>query len=79
MNKRIIRDDIEYFKSKEIFNLQPFNKVFHPLNLKTIDNDSKNPICLTKFQIDKNQNVNILSTYKCKNNVNNFLRETTLS
>jgi hypothetical protein len=72
MNKRIIRDDSEYFKSKDIYNLPPKTESLHPLNLKMIYNDSINPICLTKFQIDKNKNVNILSTYKCKNNVNNY-------
>lgn len=72
MNKRIIRDDSEYFKSKDIYNLPPKTESLHPLNLKMIYNDSINPICLTKFQIDKNKNVNILNTYKCKNNVNNY-------
>lgn len=72
MNKRIIRDDSEYFKSKDIYNLPSKTESLHPLNLNFIYNDSINPICLTKFQIDKNKNVNILSTYKCKNNLNNY-------
>ena len=73
MNKRIIRDDNEYFKSKEISNLPPKSAEIHPLNLKMFHNtDPINPLCLTKFQMDKNNNLNILSTYKCKNNVNNY-------
>ena len=73
MNKRIIRDDNEYFKSKEILNLPPKTSVTHPLNFKVITNtDPINSLCLTKFQMDKNNNLNIISTYKCKNNVNNY-------
>jgi len=73
MNKRIIRDEIEYFKSKEIYNLPPNSKIMHPLNVTPIINsDPINPLCLTKFQMDKNNNLNILSTYKCKNNLNSY-------
>jgi len=73
MNKRIIKDEIEYFKSKEIYNLPPSTKMFHPLNLSLIYNpDTTNPLCLTKFQMDKNNNLNILSKYKCNNNVNSY-------
>ena len=73
MNKRIIRDDNEYFKSKEISNLLPKSAGIHPLNLKMFHNtDPINPLCLTKFQMDKNNNLNILSMYKCKSNVNSY-------
>ena len=73
MNKRIIKDEIYYFNSKEISNLPPNTITFHPINLKTVENnDPINPICLTKFQIDKNNNLNILNSYKCKNNIDNY-------
>lgn len=73
MNTRIIRDDIKYFESKEIVTLPPKTSGIHPINLKMIHNrDPVNPMCLTKFQMDKNNNLNILSTYKCKNNINNY-------
>lgn len=73
MNKRIIRDEIEYFKSKEIYNLPPNSKTMHPLNVtRIINSDPINPLCLTKFQMDKNNNLNILNTYKCKNKVNSY-------
>jgi hypothetical protein len=73
MNKRIIKDEIYYFNSKEISNLSPNTITFHPINLKIVENnDPINPICLTKFQMDKNNNLNILNTYKCKNNIDNY-------
>ena len=73
MNKRIIRDEIEYFKSKEIYNLPPNSKTIHPLNVtRIINSDPINPLCLTKFQMDKNNNLNILNKYKCINKTNNY-------
>ena len=60
MNTRIIRDDIKYFESKEIVTLPPKTSGIHPINLKMIHNrDPVNPMCLTKFQMDKNNNLNI--------------------
>jgi hypothetical protein len=73
MNKRIIKDEINYYKSKEIITLQPNSRIYHPINLELIKNtDSINPICLTKFQMDKNNNLNILNKYKCINKTNNY-------
>lgn len=73
MNKRIIRNEYESFKSKEIITLPPKTTILHPINLEVIQNtDSINSICLTKFQIDKNNNLNIFNTYKCKDNLNNL-------
>ena len=76
MNKRIIRNEYEYFKSKEIVTLPPKTIAFHPINLDLIKNtDPINSICLTKFQIDKNNNLNISNTYKCNNNLNNNVKK----
>jgi hypothetical protein len=74
MNKRIIRNEYEYFKSKEIVTLPPKTIAFHPINLERI-NSGINSICLTKFQIDKNNNLNISNTYKCNNNLNNNVKK----
>jgi len=76
MNKRIIRNEYEYFKSKEIVTLPPKTNAFHPINLDHMQNtDPINSICLTKFQIDKNNNLNISNTYKCNNNLNNNVKK----
>jgi hypothetical protein len=74
MNKRIIKDEINYFKSKEIATIAPKTIAYHPINLEIIKNiDPINPICLTKFQIEKHSNnINVLNTYKCKNNMNDY-------
>jgi hypothetical protein len=74
MNRRIIRDEIDInFKSKEIGLLSPKTSGFHPINLEWINNtDTVNPLCLTKFQMDKKNNLNIFNNYKCKNNLNDY-------
>lgn len=78
MNKRIIRDEFDQkqtnnFKSKEIVNLQPNEYLLHPATLTwTKNTNTTNPICLTKFQIDKKNNLNFFNEYKCKSNINNY-------
>jgi len=76
MNKRIIRDEskiIDSLKSKEIINLKPNEYLLHPTTLTWIQNtNTTNPICLTKFQMDKKNNLNFFNEHKCKSNINNY-------
>lgn len=73
-NKRIIKNEFEKdsFKSKEIANINPDNQTLHPISSQWINTKNLvNPICLTKFQILNNE-TKIISTYKCKNDPNNY-------
>ena len=77
MNKRIIRDEFElitkYMNSKEIISLQPNTTSLHPTALLWVQNTNPvNPLCITKFQIDKKKNLTMLNEYKCKSGLNNY-------
>jgi hypothetical protein len=70
-SKRLIKQE-NFFKNKEIINIEPDNQKLHPISSQWI-NTSKivNPICLTKFQILNNE-TKIINNYKCTTNADNY-------
>ena len=74
MNKRIIKNENFNFTSKnnEISQVPINSQVLHPISTVWVQNKSTNPFCLTKFNLDNKNNLNILNEYKCKTNVDNY-------
>ena len=71
--KRFIKSN-----NKDIIELNPNNKIIHPINLDIIDNVSSKPLCITKYNFDNSTNkVNTFYNVKYNNdnlnNYNNFL------
>jgi len=69
MNKRIIKK--EKFTGNEIINIPSNSSLLHPLTSTIINNDSTNPLCLTKFNL-KNNKLKITNKYKCETNNNMY-------
>jgi hypothetical protein len=73
MNKRIIKKEssINSFTGNEIVNVPSNTSLLHPLTSTMIRNDSMNPVCLTKFNLQNNK-LKITNKYKCENNNNMY-------
>jgi len=74
---RYIKQENLTYKNIEINTLPENNSTVHPLSLVWIDNKKKegsniNPICLTKFNIDNQNNLSYKLNYKCKTDVDNY-------
>lgn len=69
MNKRIIKK--EKFTGNDIVNVPSNTSLLHPLSSMMIRNDSTNPMCLTKFNLQNNK-LKITNKYKCENNNNKY-------
>lgn len=69
MNKRIIKKEnsINSFTGNEIVNVPSNSMLLHPLTSVITRNDSMNPMCLTKFNLQNNK-LKITNKYKCENN-----------
>lgn len=65
MNKRIIKK--EKFTGNDIVNVPSNSMLLHPLTSTMTRNDSTNPVCLTKFNLQNNK-LKITNKYKCENN-----------
>ncbi len=72
MNKRIIKNESFSSRNVEINQVPVNNQLLHPISSIWVQNKSTNPFCLTKFHLDKKNNLNILNEYTCKTNVNNY-------
>ena len=69
MNTRTIKNNNENI---EISQLEPGSQTLHPISSIWVNNTLTNPLCLTKFNIDKKNKLNIVNEYKCVSNVNNY-------
>ena len=57
MNKRIIKKEssINNFTGNEIVNVPSNSMLLHPVTSTMTRNDSTNPMCLTKFNLQNNK------------------------
>jgi hypothetical protein len=69
MNTRTIKNNNENI---EISQLEPGSQSLHPISSIWVNNTLTNPLCLTKFNIDKKNKLNIVNEYKCVSNANNY-------
>jgi hypothetical protein len=67
MNTRTIKNT-----NIEIAQLEPGSQSLHPVSSIWVNNTLTNPLCLTKFNMDKKNKLNIVNEYKCVSNVNNY-------
>jgi len=77
INKRNIKIEYLNYKNKDIIDVNPNSRMLHPITTTFIineenNNDTLNPVCLTKFDLDNNKNLSSFKYQKCKTDSNNY-------
>ncbi len=62
----------ENYKGIEIKNIPNNSRVMNPITMSLYQNKEVDPICLTKFNIDKKSNNFYIKKYNCKTDPNNY-------